>query len=110
VKFWPLPLIRNGATNPELDAIFRAYLAQDDLELVSVGEYRAAVKCRLGTMEFWCANRLYAYAQEGTVQNNTGKQFRWSGQGLPSRWACRQMDKFVQQHAMHIEQFTKVDQ
>jgi hypothetical protein len=94
VKFWPFPLIRNYMTDEALSVLFEQFANDPSLEVMADSGYRLKLRGRLGVLEFWNANRWYAWASEGTFHpvGKADDHMIWHGV-MPSRWAVRRMCK-----------------
>jgi hypothetical protein len=94
MKFWPFPLIRNYMTDDALSVLFEQFAADPSLEVLSEEAYRIKLRGRLGVLEFWNANRWYAWASNGTFHpvGKTDNHMIWADV-MPSRWAVRRMRK-----------------
>ena len=94
MKFWPFPLLRNHSTSTDVDQLFWAFSCADDFQVISRGMHRTKIRCSIGTMEFWSANKFYAYASEGNALSASGRIFQWAG-CMPSRAAVRALYKRI---------------
>lgn len=92
MKFWPFPLLRNYPADPSITKVFDAFSASKKLRVLSIDAYRATVTCEIGELQFWCANKYYAYGSEGRFEAKDGVIFEWSG-GMPGRASVRGMAK-----------------
>lgn len=91
--FWPFPLYRLYQTSWMIDEIFRKFIESDDVILTTCGEYMITLKSELhGTLEFWNANKPYAWASRGTYTTPLGKMVSWN-KDMPSRWTLRQLNE-----------------
>lgn len=94
IKFWPFPLFRNYSTSQELTQLFFALAAQDDLSVSKPDFYTLKVSTGIGTVEFWDANKYYAWADRGTLTTTGGRTVSWQDE-MPSRAAARAMRKAI---------------
>ncbi|WP_391560680.1 hypothetical protein [Robertmurraya sp.] len=93
--YFTTPWLRNYETNKGLDIAIQECLGSG-IESVSCSDtYNTTVKFNNGyTIQFWTANRMYAYASQGFVLKPDGTKTYWANQ-MPSRWTNRKLEKAV---------------
>jgi hypothetical protein len=93
LAIWLYPS-RNYKTCAEASAVFLSVAQCDDFQVVYSGVHDAAVRCRLGELTFWNANRWYAWANSGAFTPTGAERpsVIWRDR-MPSRKASRIMRK-----------------
>jgi hypothetical protein len=90
MKVWPFPILRNYGTDEGLTELFLRFAADETLEVTETDAYYMTVKGTHGKLRFWCANKWYAWAQDGTYTMPDGRKAGWRNE-MPSRWAVKKM-------------------
>lgn len=90
LKFWPFPLLCNYASDKAVTALFLDFARSSDLELAAQDRHYLNLKCAIGSIRFWNANRYYAWAQDGCFESAAGGKHYWRDE-MPSRYAMREM-------------------
>lgn len=92
--YFTRPWIRNYPTNKGLNIAVKECLSSG-VQSVTLNDYYTRAEFKNGyVIQFWTANRMYAYASQGWVVKPDGTKTFWKDE-MPSRWTNRTLEKAV---------------
>lgn len=85
-------------TKPTLSKVFLDFMEEELISVESDQHFCTATSASGKVLKFWIANRMFAYANQGKLEDKDGKElFRWYNE-MPDYWVCFMLVEKVENH------------
>ena len=89
-------------TKPTLSKVFLDFMEEEIISVESDRHFCRATSASGKVLKFWIANRMFAYANQGKLEDKDGKElFRWHNE-MPDYWVCFMLVEKIENNIFNV--------